>query len=47
MTRFNVSATDPATGSIRTIQANSASEALAAEDGYLDSGYTDIQITPL
>ena len=47
MTRFSVSASDPATGSIRAVQVNSASEALAAEDGYLEAGYTDIQITPL
>lgn len=47
MARHSVTATGPNTGTVFTVTVNSATEALATEEAYLDRGYTDVTITPI
>lgn len=41
---FTVTGTSD-TGAIHTVQCNSATEALSAEDGMIESGYITVEIT--
>ncbi len=46
MTRFSVKF-ETTTGAVHTIDCNSATEALATEDGLYEQGYTGVEIIPL